>query len=72
LAAVKVRELHAHLVDLILDGNGGDRVLVRVLVDDPAVEAVLASADWAVAEVFPAGGGDDFVVVTARRAEATR
>jgi hypothetical protein len=62
---VNVRELHACLVDLILDGNGENRVLVRVHTDDPAAEAVMDRADWPVDDVFPAGGGDDFVVLTA-------
>jgi len=71
LASVKVRELQAHLVDLILNGDGDNRVLVRVHTGNPAAEAVLDGADWLVAEVFPAGAGDDFVVVTANRVEDT-
>jgi hypothetical protein len=72
VASVNVRELHEHMINLILDGNGDDRVLVRVHTGDPAAEAVMDSADWLVAEVFPAGAGDDFVVLTARRADDTR
>jgi hypothetical protein len=68
---VNVRELHARLVDLILDGHGNHRVLVRVHTGDPAAEAVMDRADWPVDGMFPAGGGDDFVVLTAH-AEGTR